>query len=592
MPASTETNTYQGIISCPLGKPLRIPFPFPGDSSQRYTLAAPLPPSSLSPYATVDNRQYFSIPVLDTDPSAKTILDQNLETIDDFEKESLKQAGIPELAFIYLTLAEHNPTVPELLDAWLDKESDQEIVIIGQHSNARCLSEYWQQQPPKPQQVLDLLKHMVKLWRVFSKLNCRNSLLVLENLKTEDGENLLLDRIYLDAASNPPLLRQLVQTWADLLLDLDEKYQTWIEELMTKIESGVIESAKQLRSELDGFSQQLEIESFLEEESLNIPSEDDVLKTVAEAMGGEEAASVEATRVNLPEEGDEQPTLVLPMRLFSVADAALSDVGRRRTHNEDYFAMETSIRKSETTKGTYVSARGLYIVCDGMGGHASGEVASAAAVQFLTSYFEQHWTENQLPSEETIRKGILMANDAIFALNQNKGQVGAGRMGTTVAMVLLQDTKVAIAHVGDSRVYRVTRKWGLEQLTRDHSVAQMEIQQGVEPEIAYGRADAHQLTQALGPRDSSHVHPEIQFFDIKEDTLLVLCSDGLYDNNLLENHWEKTLLPLISSRASLDEGASQLIDLGNQINGHDNLTCVLVRIKVQPHLEGMAGFYR
>lgn len=591
MPTSTATNTYQGIISCPLGKTLRIPFPPPGDASQRYTLVTPLPPSSLSPYATVDNRQYFSILVQDTDPEAKTILDQNLETIDDFEKESLKQAGIPELAFIYLTLAEHSPTIPELLDAWLDKESDQEIVIIGHNSDAQSLSQYWQHYPPKPQQVLDLLKYMTKLWRVFNKLNCRNSLLVLENLRTDNGETLLLDRVYLDAANNPPSLRQLVQTWADLLLDLDEKYQTWIEDLMTKIESGVIESPKQLRTELDGLSQQLEVESFLEEESLNISPEEDVLKTVAEAMGEEEAASAEATRVNLPE-GDDQPTLVLPMRLLSVTDAALSDVGRRRSHNEDYFAMETYIRKSETTKGTYLNARGLYIVCDGMGGHASGEVASATAVQCLTTYFEQHWPENQLPSEETIRKGILMANDAIFALNQDKGQVGAGRMGTTVAMVLLQDTKVAIAHVGDTRVYRLTRKWGLEQLTLDHSVAQMEIQQGVEPDIAYGRADAHQLTQALGPRDSNHVHPEIQFFDLKEDTLFILCSDGLYDNNLLENHWEKTLLPLISSRASLDEGVSQLIDLGNQINGHDNLTCVLVRIKVQPNLEGMAGFYR
>jgi protein phosphatase len=113
----------------------------------------------------------------------------------------------------------------------------------------------------------------------------------------------------------------------------------------------------------------------------------------------------------------------------------------------------------------------------------------------------------------------------------------------------------------------------------------MEITKGVDPETAYERMDAFQLTQALGPRDDNFVHPDITFRDIQEDTLFILCSDGLSDNNLLEDHWQNYLSPLISSKTDLSEGLSQIIDLANQVNGHDNITAVLVRVKVQPNLE-------
>jgi protein phosphatase len=130
----------------------------------------------------------------------------------------------------------------------------------------------------------------------------------------------------------------------------------------------------------------------------------------------------------------------------------------------------------------------------------------------------------------------------------------------------------------------VSRKWGLEQLTVDHEVGQREIQKGVEPDIAYGRADAYQLTQAIGPRENAFVNPDIRFIEINEDSLFLLCSDGLSDNDLLENCWETHLLPLLSSRANLDQGAKELIDIANEHNGHDNITAVLVRVKVRPNL--------
>ncbi|MBC6471787.1 MAG: hypothetical protein GDA48_02320 [Hormoscilla sp. GM102CHS1] len=157
-------------------------------------------------------------------------------------------------------------------------------------------------------------------------------------------------------------------------------------------------------------------------------------------------------------------------------------------------------------------------------------------------------------------------------------------MGTTLILVLIQDTNVAIIHVGDSRLYKFTRKQGLMQVPRDHDVAQREIQRGVAPEIAYSRPDAYQLTQALGPRNSDFIKPDIQFLDINEDLLLILSSDGLTDNDLVEQYANTHLEPLISSRASLERGVNELIDLANEYNGHDNITTVLIRAKVRPNL--------
>ena len=206
------------------------------------------------------------------------------------------------------------------------------------------------------------------------------------------------------------------------------------------------------------------------------------------------------------------------------------------------------------------------------------------AVETLQSYFYTYW-QDTLPNQDLIKEGILLANRTIYQTNINNECSGNSMMGTTLVMALLQDRNLAIAHVGDSRIYRVTRSRGLEQLTEDHEVGQREINRGIEPEIAYGRPDAYQLTQALGPRDNKYIRPSVEFFDIQEDCLLLLCSDGLSDNSLLEKHWEIYLKPLISSSADLQSGLFKLIDFADRYNGHDNITGILLRIKLQPNFE-------
>ncbi|MBD2328346.1 serine/threonine phosphatase [Alkalinema sp. FACHB-956] len=295
------------------------------------------------------------------------------------------------------------------------------------------------------------------------------------------------------------------------------------------------------------------------------------------------------------DEADDMPTIVLPMHLSNLDDAAKTDVGLQREHNEDYYGIAAEIQQVKKPSGGSVQAQGIYILCDGMGGHAGGEVASQLAVETLQNFFQDYWrsqrasnaTSAKLPPSQVIREGVLLANQVIFDRNQAEERIGSARMGTTLVMAIVSNTTVAVAHVGDSRLYRYTRKHGLEQITCDHEVGQREIKRGVLPEIAYARPDAYQLTQALGPRDDEFVEPDIQFIEINEDTLFLLASDGLTDNQLLEEYHKDYVAPLISSQANLDQGVRELISLANEYNGHDNITAIVIRAKVRPNLESI-----
>jgi len=185
---------------------------------------------------------------------------------------------------------------------------------------------------------------------------------------------------------------------------------------------------------------------------------------------------------------------------------------------------------------------------------------------------------------------ICNANQAIFIKNENEKRKSLGRMGTTLVVLGIHDLDVVIAHVGDSRIYKVTNSPNLEseskleaeadpkleQITRDHEVLNQLIDLGIEPEIAQARPDAHQLTQALGPNPSDRLEPSIEFFTLTESTLFLLCSDGLCDNDAIDDNWRSHLLPILNKEVDLQTGLDRLIELGNNVNGHDNLTAILV----------------
>jgi serine/threonine protein phosphatase PrpC len=250
----------------------------------------------------------------------------------------------------------------------------------------------------------------------------------------------------------------------------------------------------------------------------------------------------------------------------------------QRDRNEDDFAMIFQTRsingKSQISDRSH---RGVFVLCDGMGGHDGGEVASAIAVNSIIEQFLPFWIDT-LPGKKKLNEIICNANQAIFDRNESEQRHSLSRMGTTLVMLALHDLDMVIAHIGDSRIYKITNTLEpkLEQLTRDHEVLNQLLDLGMEFENAITRSDAHQLTQALGPNSNDRIEPSIQSLTLSETTLFLLCSDGVCDNDVIENNWRSHLLPILNQEINLQTGLDNLIDLGNHLNGHDNLTAILI----------------
>lgn len=553
--------------------PRLLPFTYL-DRQQRYQILDPL---ELSLEAVT---QEVEVRVLDTQPFQISLLKVGTDL-------SIAEV-IPEIAKPYIALhSQCDRSLPAIHDAW--QEERQQILLIADRSQDRELLELWRGQTTSLQ-LLQWFEDMVQLWAALEQWHCRQSLLVLSNLRVDATGRLGLQRLHTDLVDGTLTLQDLGQVWQRLFQESQQTKFGSIVELLTDLQAGNIQATDELLKRLQAIASELQVSLT----STTVPSVLDVssaaVNQVEVGVPLNNSAAPTVTQMNeLPEnmmKSEDLPTLVLPMHLVGIEDAGSTDVGRQRHHNEDCFGVATSISKIELPNSQTLQAHGIYILCDGMGGHAGGEVASALAVKTLLQYFQTNWQPQQpIPNEATIRSAIFLANQAIYDLNQEDARSGVGRMGTTMVLVLIHNTQVAVAHVGDSRLYSFGRKRRLEQVTLDHEVGQREILRGVEPVIAYARPDAYQLTQALGPRDENFINADIQFFDLNEDTLLLLVSDGLSDNNLIEQHCQTHLEPLLSSTTSLQRGVSELIDLANQYNGHDNITAVLVRLKVRPKLE-------
>lgn len=561
-----STSVYPNIQ--PLASPSTAPHPQPSsspasslslpvgaylDQEQRYRLLEPLPsPQEIGATSQVQVR------VLDCQPFQLSPLEANAD--------SGVVLKIGAIAQVYLALqSQLYEAIPAIHDAW--QQDDIQVVLIADRSNWLKLITLWHDDQTTPLQLLRWLYEMTQLWGVLEPFKCRQSLLQLSNLRVDEDSMLGVQRLEAELDTGKPLtLQDLGQVWRQLFQESQRTQFGSLVDLLDDLQNGNIQTIDELRSHIEAIAGELQT---------SIPATPDLDTTI------QVIAPVDAQ--DSLTKGDDMPTLVLPMQLVNLEDAGRTDVGRQRNHNEDFFGIETAINKLQFPNNSVIQARGVYILCDGMGGHAGGEVASNLAVKTLQQYFQTHWHDLLLPSEEVIREAVLLANQAIYDMNQQDARSGVGRMGTTLVMVLLQNTQVAVAHVGDSRLYRLSRMQSLEKVTLDHEVGQREILRGIEPEIAYGRPDAYQLTQALGPREQNFINPEVQFLDLNEDTLLLLTSDGLSDNDLLEQHWQTHLEPLLSSEASLERGVSDLIDLANQYNGHDNITAVAIRVKVRPN---------
>ena len=558
------------------------------DSQKRYQLLEPLP--TLDEISTPEG---IHIRVLDCQPNQITPLQaiitnqaQNLSPSSMIDRE-----GITPLAQAYIAMQSRSYRgTPKIHDAW--QQDGIQVILLQYRSHWQSLLTFWQEDSTTSLQRLEYFYQMTIFWEKLAPLNACYSLLELSNFFLDEDKFLSLQRLYIgrkkstkefnrQELNKTPTIQDLGELWQNLFRKSQQTKFSSIFDLLADLEQGKIGTIRDIQSRLADLSQKLRentsefAEQNIIEENL-IHSESITTETVTVLQQDKN----NDTRTIANAIYEDLATITTPIELSNLDDAGYTNAGKQRTHNEDCFGIETQISKVELPTSRTIAARGLYILCDGMGGHSSGEVASNLAVNTLKDYFQFHWTEKKIPSREVIYQGVITANQTIYDVNQNDARCGVDRMGTTLVLLIIQDNKVGVAHVGDSRLYRLTRRQGLEQITVDHEVGQREISRGVEPDIAYARPDAYQLTQAIGPRDSTSITPDIKFLEINEDTLFILVSDGLSDNDVLVKHWETHLFPLLTSNANLDIGVKNLIDLANQYNGHDNITAVLVRAKV------------
>lgn len=552
------------------------------DAQERYQLLHPLMPFVLPPLAGE-----LELRVLDTQPLLISPLEIYLDPLKQLAKsEDITQASVvlaglqrqgwelPVTAAAYLALHLQFPqTVPKLHDAW--GQAQQEVWLLEDRSSLVELSQIWQQETLTAQNLLYWLWEMLDLWIAFASWGCCQSLLKPGNLRLDQNQTLCLQRLHFapeglasEPLSAPVGARELGQFWQSLFQQGAALHQETFAPLLQGLETLPDPTV----ADLEMLLQQMN-------ESLRSPEEapEDDLEDA------DPTPVPEITEIALDPEpsGGDIPTAILPNQLLKLEAAGQTHSGRDRHQNEDYFIIQQRQTQIIESYSQNLHSQGLYILCDGMGGHAEGEVASALAASSLREFFATHWRE-EFPSEATLEQGIFSANQRIYNANEQQARSGHRRMGTTLVMALIQDLQVRVAHVGDSRLYRYSQSQGLEQVTVDHEVGQREVSRGVEPALAYARPDAYQLTQALGPRDDHSLFPEVQSFGIDEDTLLLLCSDGLTDNQFLELYGERDLAALLNFRTDLNQGIRELIDRADHYNGHDNITAIAIRMQVSP----------
>ena len=246
--------------------------------------------------------------------------------------------------------------------------------------------------------------------------------------------------------------------------------------------------------------------------------------------------------------------------------AAKTDVGMKRTHNEDYFSL--------------IEDEQLFLVADGMGGHASGEVASKMAAETIGEFYQRTrededatWPYKMDRSlsyiENRLVCGIKLANLRIFETS-NRDLRYKG-MGTTIVSGQVVGDKFYIAHVGDSRCYRI-RGGGIQQMTRDHSL--LEDYKDAKPNMSEEeqRKFPHKnvITRALGMRETVQV--DVLAHDIQDRDVFLLCSDGL--SGMIE---DPKMLELVKSAADLETAVSGLVEAANQAGGTDNITVLALQ---------------
>lgn len=249
---------------------------------------------------------------------------------------------------------------------------------------------------------------------------------------------------------------------------------------------------------------------------------------------------------------------------MEVSGIGLTHVGRQRQHNEDAFLVENEAR--------------LFLVADGMGGHAAGEIASRIAVDSISEFilhtkeddgtwphaYDEHYTR----TTNRLMAAVRLANQRVLEAMRKDARLRG--MGTTVVACMADDETVSVAHVGDSRAYLI-RAGQLSRITNDHSWVFEQVQAGM---LTEAEAEKHPLrnviTRALG--GALQVTPDASEISAQPGDVFLLCSDGL-TGMVPENE----ILRLVTANDDLQKACQQLIDSANEHGGLDNVTAVLIK---------------
>ncbi|MEL6400288.1 MAG: protein phosphatase 2C domain-containing protein [Cyanobacteria bacterium J06607_6] len=269
---------------------------------------------------------------------------------------------------------------------------------------------------------------------------------------------------------------------------------------------------------------------------------------------------------------------------LTVQLATASDQGPTRQRNEDACYPESGAVRQVAMSGRR-SAPALVVVCDGVGGHQGGDVASHLAIAEVSQRLNPLLKGPAVDHRQVVaalKEAIIAANQAITIRNDADQRQDRDRMGTTIVVGLVYGGRLYVAHLGDSRAYRV-RSHSCRQITLDDDVAAREMRLGLGLyQDALQQPGAGALVQALGMADASHLHPTVKLYPLATDSVLLLCSDGLSDNDLIDHLWSSELVPVLNGEMDVGSATQRLIGLANTHNGHDNVTVGLLRLKVEP----------
>jgi protein phosphatase len=447
---------------------------------------------------------------------------------------------IPEKIVPYLKLSAYQPQIPKVCGLLPNYPSPnqsiwllEDVPIYNRGVSPSWIGKLmpklvdaWSQTNITPLQQINWLTQIVELWQPMVMEKVASTLLNVESLRVEGSLVRILELV--PDSQDSPTLSDLGNFWQRFLAKVHPNLADFWERLCEQLVAGQYTSSEQL------------------------------LDVLGKALHG--CANSYSY-------------------LYQIATR--SDKGPTRSRNEDAcYPANGNFLNSISGKDL-----GLTIVCDGIGGHEGGNVASNMAIEsihqdIVRSLTQQATWESKSVSHQ-LENFIRQANDRISQRNDSEQRHSRQRMGTTVVMAVNHAHEVYIAHVGDSRAYRITRT-GCHQVTLDDDLAAREVRLGYALyREALQHASSGSLIQALGMGGSYNLHPTVQKFAIDEDCIFLLCSDGLSDRDRVEQYWETLAIPVLEGKKDLGTLSQELLKIGNDLNGHDNITLGLLYCKPQ-----------